>query len=349
MIKSQWPPTTWQTSYSRGSTFDIPQRRIPNLFVVGAMKSGTSALCRDLGEHPDVFMSRVKEPEHFSQAENWSRDTDRYLQLFEGASREAYLVEGSTEYTKRPEFDSVAERIHQFNPDARIIYIMRDPFSRVVSHYRHQVRKGREKRPLPEAVRQSSQYLTTSYYAYQLRPYLDLFGHHAVYVDTFESFTASPPDFYDRLFTWLDLDASFVPPSAGKPLNVSPPAVETYKEETVRVRLARQLILRLKRHPRLARLVPETAIRLYRKLLPKESVRKADSTEFSLEVEETRHLVQPLLADWVAELQELTGRSYYEWASGATDMDYEDVFEHSAIWLPEGVLHEYLESRSLVA
>jgi hypothetical protein len=294
-------------------------------------------------------MSPLKEPEHFSRAENWSQGTERYLQLFDGAAHEAYLVEGSTEYTKRPDYDGVAERIHEFNPAARIIYIMRDPFSRVVSHYRHQVRKGWEKRPLPEAVRHSSQYLTASYYAYQLRPYLDLFGQNAVYVDTFESFTASPQNFYARLFTWLEIDASFMPPSAGKPLNVSPAAVETYKEESVRVRIVRLANRRLKKHPHLARLVPEAAIRWYRKLLPKESVRKADSLEFAREVEAARHLVQPLLNDWIGELQELTGRSYYEWPSGGTDVRHDDVLQHSEIWLPEAVLQEYRERRNQVA
>lgn len=302
------------------------------------MKSGTSSLCVHLSEHPSVFMCPVKEPEHFSRPENFSRPAE-YLRLFQKASGQEYLAEGSTEYTKRPTYDGVAERIHAFNPEARFVYIMRDPFERLVSHYRHQIRKGREKESLPKAIRGPSDYLPTSYYAYQLRPYLQLFGRRAIFFDTFETFVESPVSFCARLFGWLGIDASFVPPTAGERLNVSPEAVETYDEQSLRVRVARRLTMYLRRHPGLGRLVPETARTWYRTLMPRESVRRVDSEEFASEVQAARRAVQPLFADWIAELEELTGRSYEEWTAGKAD----PAFEHtlplpSDVWLPEGVL-----------
>ncbi|MGH7508348.1 MAG: sulfotransferase family protein [Gemmatimonadales bacterium] len=314
--------------------------RKPNLFVIGAMKSGTSSLCVHLSEHPAVFMSPVKEPEHFSRPESVSLRTKQYLRLFRGASNEAYLAEGSTEYTKRPAYDGVAERIHAFNPDARLIYVMRDPFARLVSHYRHMTRKGKEKESLPHAISRPSYYLLFSYYAYQLRPYLQRFGQRSIYLDTFESFVASPVGFCARLFEWLGIDASFVPPSAGERLNVSPEALETYDEHSLRVRLARGLNRYLRYHPRLGRLVTDRARAWYRTLLPKESVRRADSVAFAREVQVARRAVQPLLADWIAELEALTGRSYDEWLSreAGTASDH-PLPQPPDVWLPEGVLH----------
>jgi hypothetical protein len=315
--------------------------RKPNLFIIGAMKSGTSSLCVHLSEHPAVFMSPVKEPEHFSRPEEVSRRRGHYLRLFRGASHETYLAEGSTGYTKRPIYDGVAERIHAFNPDARLVYVMRDPFARLVSHYRHMVQKGREKESLPEAIRRPSGYLPCSYYAYQLRPYLHLFGRNSLYLDTFESLTASPIGFCARLFEWLGIDASFVPPSAGSRLNASPEALETYDEQSLRVRLARDLNYYLRYHPRLGRLVPDAVRAWYRTLMPRESVRRADSEEFVREVQAARRAVQPLLADWIAELEDLTGRSYGDWPSRAGGATSEDpVAQPADVWLPEEVLQQ---------
>jgi hypothetical protein len=105
-------------------------------------------------------MCPVKEPEHFSRPDQVPCLTEQYLRLFKGASDEPYLAEGSTGYTKRPASEGVAERIHAFNPDARLIYVMRDPFERLVSHYRHTVRKGAgervSSRRTPPAVRLSA-------------------------------------------------------------------------------------------------------------------------------------------------------------------------------------------------
>ena len=311
--------------------------RKPNLFVIGAMKSGTSSLCAHLAEHPAVFMSPVKEPEHFSRPENFLRRQRHYLRLFRRASNEVYLGEGSTEYTKRPTYDGVAERIHAFNPEARLVYVMRDPFQRLVSHYRHQVRKGREKKALAEAIRRPSDYLPTSYYAYQLRPYLKLFGSRAIYLDTFESLVASPARFCARLFEWLGTDASVVPQTVGERLNVSLEALETYDEDALRVRLARRFNIFLRHHPRMGRLVPDRARAWYRTLMPRESVRSVDSQEFARDMQVTRRTVQPLLAEWIAELEELTGRSYAEWPSAKLEPGSEPLPSPEDVWLPEGI------------
>jgi hypothetical protein len=307
--------------------------RIPNLFVIGAMKSGTSSLCRSLSEHPAIFMSPEREPNHFSHQENWSRGHEQYLRLFQHAADERYLAEGSTAYSKRPFREGVAPRIHQFNPEARIVYVLRDPFARMVSEYRHEIRMGREHRYLDQAIRQQSTYLANSYYAYQLKPYLELFGREAVYVDTFETMVAAPAEFLGRLFAWLRIDAGLSGPAVGHRDNVSPEVMEAFEENRLRVRFWRLF----RRYRKIVRLIPASARRWYKAHLPREFVRDIVSAEFRLEVEQARRLVEPLLSTWIQELSGLTGRAYEEWpsATGVSDIEPQDA--RLAAWLPEGI------------
>lgn len=306
-------------------------KRKPNLFIIGAMKSGTSSLCSYIAEHPDIFMSHVREPMHFSRDENWRRGHAEYLELFSDAADQAYVAEGSTEYTKRPFREGVATRIHEFNPDARLVYVMREPFSRLVSQYRHQVRRGRERGSLEQALSSRSDYLTNSYYAYQLKPYLEVFGRRAVYLDTFESMVTAPVAFCARLFEWLEIDGSFVPSRAGERLNVSPRSIELLDEDSLRVRGWRLL----RQNTSLRQVVPAFLRRWYKALLPRK-YRHVDSEEFQQQLHRVRRNLEPLLAEWISELAELTGRSYDEWPSGRPGMPLQDaVREQLELLLPE--------------
>jgi len=107
----------------------------PNLFVIGAMKSGTSSLHATLAAHPQIFMCRKKEPDYFIEQCNWSRGERWYLSLFARAGDKPIIGESSTGYTQAPRFHGVPQRIRGFRPDARFVYIMRDPIERTISHY----------------------------------------------------------------------------------------------------------------------------------------------------------------------------------------------------------------------
>ncbi len=163
-------------------------RRKPNLFIIGAMKAGTSSLHEYLHQHPEMFMSRFKEPQYFAPhstrwGEKWGQGNpypepgiDWYLRLFENVGDVKYAGESSSSYTARPWVTGCECRIHQFNPNARLIYLMRDPIERTISHYWHFVADGREDRDMLTAIRQNDEYVARSHYAMQLKPYLDTFG-----------------------------------------------------------------------------------------------------------------------------------------------------------------------------
>jgi len=195
---------------------------IPNLFIIGAMKSGTSSLHSYLSTHPEIFMCEPKEPAYFVLEEGWSRGEAWYRSLFEAAGDARIIGESSTSYSKRPTYDGVVERIAAFSPDARFIYIMRDPVERTISQYWHMVRWHGEARDMLSAIRSSCEYRDNSHYAMQLQPYFARFGRDRVLCLTFEAMLAGGPPVIQDIFRWLGVDGGFVPPNLSDAENVTP-------------------------------------------------------------------------------------------------------------------------------
>lgn len=203
----------------------MKNERRPNLFIIGAMKSGTTSLHNYLGSHPRIFMCEPKEPGYFVEELTLSRGPEWYMRLFEGARDELIIGESSTHYTKLPLYLGVPERIARFSPDARFIYIMRDPVQRVISHYWHNVRNLRweaERRDMLTAVKRDPQYQAFSNYAMQLEPYLRLFGRDRIYVMTFESLAAHPRESVREIFRWLGVDPTHAPKALDERWNSAP-------------------------------------------------------------------------------------------------------------------------------
>ena len=194
-----------------------------NLFIIGAMKSGTTSLHNYLNEHPQIFMCEPKEPGYFVEEISWEKGEEWYNNLFKGGQDQLILGESSTHYTKRPTFDRVAEKIYNYNPDAKFIYQLRDPVERAISQYWHNVRDLEyvgETRQMIDAVRQDQEYILFSDYAYQLEPYIDIFGKERIYVQTFEKMRDDPIKCLTEIFRWLGVDPDFIPENLNKKWNV---------------------------------------------------------------------------------------------------------------------------------
>jgi hypothetical protein len=157
---------------------------LPNFFVIGAAKAGTTSLHHYLDQHPQVQMSAIKEPNFFGGPDNGiPYPPDRvvrledYEKLFDASS--AMRGEASTDYTTHPRREGVPERIEQLVPDAKFIYLVRDPIARTISHYQMRVAFLGERRSLPEALGDLSDprspYTCASFYASQLELYLERF------------------------------------------------------------------------------------------------------------------------------------------------------------------------------
>ena len=169
--------------------------RQPNLFIVGAAKAGTTSLWRALGEHPEVFMSPLKEPHFFSGVmprREWAAHLPtvttqaEYEHLFNAAGPARYLGDASTSYLWSG--SRAAEAIWRHNPRARIIAVLRDPVDRAYSHYWNDAREGLESRSFEGALAdeldrtytgqwgQDSLYIDAGRYLGRVGGFLEYFG-----------------------------------------------------------------------------------------------------------------------------------------------------------------------------
>jgi hypothetical protein len=289
----------------------------PNLFVVGAMRSGTTTLHRYLRTHPQVFMSSdPKEPTWFLTREQlldvlpgvekrgfW-RSEERYLELFKDADDRPVVGEASANYARLPRVGGVAERVAAFNPRARIVYLMRDPVERTISHYWYMVRFFEEKRAPLTAVREDADLTETSHYALQLEPWLAHFGAGNVYTLTMERLRDDAQGTMSALFEWLGVGADFELPNVGEHANAAPEAVAQVRGSGRLERFRRSALWNA-----VGPLVPPSLRRLGRGL----SQRKVERND--PEMAAVRAYLADLHGPQVRRLEAMFGRSYPEWKS----------------------------------
>lgn len=199
---------------------------MPNFLIIGAMKSGTTALYYYLGQHPQIYVSPVKEPDFFCFEGRGSLDSEAvtqiesYQALFKGVSDEKAIGEASHCYLYEPK---AVDRIKYYLPDAKLIAILRNPIDRAHSHFLHAVRSGAE--PLTDfakALREDEtgvsqkgnvqDYVGRGFYYGQLKRYFDAFGRdQQVKVYLYDDLRDAPIDTLQDAFRFLGVDESFVP------------------------------------------------------------------------------------------------------------------------------------------
>jgi hypothetical protein len=185
----------------------------PDFLIVGAMKAGTTTLARDLALHPHIVIPEDKEPDtlvRFNEPADISRD---YASLFPASARAKIKGEASTTYTKRPDFDGVAERARACCPgNLRIVYIRRDPIRRIVSHYRHEVQHKRFTGTLSQALREHPELIDYSRYDWQIAPWKKAFGVDAVLEIDLEDYAIQREEILRRVLAHIGADPARQPP-----------------------------------------------------------------------------------------------------------------------------------------
>lgn len=196
--------------------------RLPNLIVIGTMKGGTSSLYRYLRNHPSISMSTTKETDYFL-GNDPSHDMAWYLEQFEPGHR--VRGEVSPNYTKREVFPGIPERIHAVVPDARLVYVVRDPIERTVSHFLHNVHAGRFDLGDFERVLTPGggpeHLLATGLYHHQLSAYLPLWSPDDILVVASEDLRDDRRNTLRRVFGFLGVDETFDSEVFDKMLHVS--------------------------------------------------------------------------------------------------------------------------------
>ena len=192
-------------------------KRFPDLVIIGAMKSATTSLYRWLDAQSDVFMAHPKETNFFT--DHWSRGRSWYAGLFAEAEPNQLLGEASVNYTSPNLASSAADRMAEMIPNARLIYVLRNPVERIRSHYRHEVQRRRESRSLLEALREpDNSYTGHSCYARCLQPYIDRFRREQIIVIRFEDVVRPPLPAWSEVLRFLSLPER---PAPGGAHNVS--------------------------------------------------------------------------------------------------------------------------------
>lgn len=169
--------------------------RAPDFLIIGAMKCGTTTLYNDLLTNPRVFMPAEKEPNALADdavLEDAGRDA--YLALFQGAASDQACGEASTRYSKLPDHPGVPARARRVcGPGLRVIYVVREPVSRIVSHHHHNHSAGGSGPDINLEVRQDPTFINWTRYAMQVEPWIEAFGRPNVRVVRFEDFIKDRP------------------------------------------------------------------------------------------------------------------------------------------------------------
>jgi hypothetical protein len=177
-----------------------------DFMIVGAQKCGTTSLAAQLAAHPGICFCEIKEPGYFHQVEDWRSGLEAYHQLF--APEDGQICgEASTMYTFLPEWQGTHSRLFDYNPQLKLVYIMRDPVERVVSSYSHDFVRGFIKGSPERVVFENPAYINRSRYAVQIRPYLELFPRESVLLLIFEEYVADQLDAIQQIGAFLGISA----------------------------------------------------------------------------------------------------------------------------------------------
>ena len=198
---------------------------IPNFFIVGAAKAGTTSLWAALKNHPQVFMAgddiSGKEPCYFVDGYGVS-SLESYLSLFSCYEQQKVIGDASAAHLSAPES---AKNIHDFNPDAKILIVLRNPADRAYSLYCWMVQEGydwvypferavlreraRKHRSIPNhlehAFRDDYMYFSSGMYYSQVKRYFDLFGKN-VKVIIFEELIANSQTVLKECLEFIGID-----------------------------------------------------------------------------------------------------------------------------------------------
>ena len=305
---------------------DTAARR-PNFLVIGAAKSGTTALYKFLKQHPQVHMSPRKHTRFFAyRAENPSfcgpahrnenvpyaiTDLDAYHALFADAGNKPAIGEASHSYMYRHE---AADRIYDYDPSMKLVAVIRNPAERAYSHYRQMLRDERE--PIDDFVRALEQegeriregwwpdfhYVSMGLYSSQLRRYYELFDREQIKVYLYEELNADPKSTLGDLFRFLGVDEAFVPETR----------IRYNASGIPRSKSVHKLLRALRRtRPTLERLLPEGQTRLLLRL--GSNLHNRNLTRPGLSPRVRREVTDRYFRDDVLELQDVLRRDLSAW------------------------------------
>ncbi|MBE9125339.1 MULTISPECIES: sulfotransferase [unclassified Coleofasciculus] len=218
---------------------------LPNFLIIGAAKAGTTALHASLEQHPQIYMTPVKEPNFFAlegeklgfpagtisegYLANCKTTLEAYREQFQGVVKEIAIGEASPIYLYHPK---APDRIQHYIPDAKLIAILRNPVERAYSNFLHHIREGFEihtdfARALQEEENRIRDnwwwgfyYVQGGFYSTQLQRYFDRFDRSQIKIYLYEDLNTHPLKVLRDAFQFLQVDETFIPDTSTR-YNVS--------------------------------------------------------------------------------------------------------------------------------
>ena len=180
--------------------------RKPDFLIIGAMKAGTTSLHDYMGKHPDIFTTTPKEIHFFTENTFEATKMEEYYHHF--YSDKKVVGASPQNYTKahRSEFSGVPQRLAKYCPDIKLIYLVRDPIKRIISHFNEAQEGGyAPEEGLNASLRNnpSHHYIKTSMYYEQIGQYLPYFNKSQLLVVSLEELKDNRLSCLNEIFTFL--------------------------------------------------------------------------------------------------------------------------------------------------
>jgi hypothetical protein len=294
--------------------------KLPNFLIIGAAKAGTTSLYYYLQQHPQIYMSPVKEPRFFApefytiyynyanrgRGPQPAMRLEEYQQLFAEATDEIAIGEASPEYLY---FSSTPIRIKQAIPDVKMIAILRDPAERAFSAFCYHVRDGLEKLSFEEALKAENRrmqerwrtgwfYIHTGFYYEQLKRYFEQFNRNQIKVILYDELLMDSELVCQDIFRFLDVDPQFRPDLSRQNISTIP------KNQFLNLLLSNRNPVKMSIKP----------------LLPKEirqkiakNIRDLNMVDKPLLSTDTRHSLIKIYREDILKLQDLIQKDLSSW------------------------------------
>ena len=289
---------------------------LPNFLIVGVQKAGTTSIYNYLQEHPQIFMSPVKETNFLEkdwenlppeqQNKNGIVTVEKYAELFRDVKDEKAIGEASPNYLFH--YESSAARIKKYVPEAKLIVVLRNPVERAYSDHLMHLRDAIGYRSLSDQIKYSSHksfILRKGFYYLPLKYYFDRFGREQIQVFFYDDLCKDPQNFMQEMYQFLGVDAKFTPNTTKKAQVAKVPKNKTINNLLQKKNMLRNTVAKIMKS-----VVPlETRQKLRDRLIELNSHAKQEAP---LSQEERQQLIE-LYREDILHLQDLVERDLSSW------------------------------------